>query len=301
MGLRSKKTWQDKLRSFFGSHKLDEQNIEKLEDLLIEADIGPGLAMEFSAELRRRAEKGKLSDEGEILQLLADILLEFLQGKTGSYASFAPDFNELQVFMLLGVNGVGKTTSLAKLAQLYSADLAGQMTIGAGDTFRAAAIEQLKVHAERLGCRIVAQQHGSDSAAVIYDAVSSAIAKENKLVLLDTAGRMHTKKTLLAELAKINKVLDKLVKDDQRSNFLVLDATTGSNAMQQAQAFSELVPIKGVILTKLDSQSGGGVIFSLYEKLNLPVLFVGSGEKYDDLAYFDPEKYVYELLNINKA
>ena len=172
------------------------------------------------------------------------------------------------------------------------------ITIGAGDTFRAAAIEQLQLHGKRLGVRVVAQQQGSDSAAVVYDAVSSAAARGHKLVLLDTAGRMHTKKLLLDELAKINRVLERLVGAEQRHNLLVLDATTGKNALAQAKNFCDLIKVGGALMSKMDAQCGGGVVFSLGATLGLPVWYEGQGEQYEQISVFDPHTYVCRLLGL---
>ncbi len=301
MGLLNRRSWQQRLREFFQKPQFSTKSLDELEDLLLEADIDPTLAINFSEELRQQAIKQKLQSEEDLLLQLAQQLEAVLLGNDGRLEKRIHSADSLQVLMLLGINGVGKTTSLAKLIHYFNEKLGislDKITVGAGDTFRAAAIEQLKVHGQRLGVRVVAQKQGSDSAAVIYDAVSSALAREHQLVLLDTAGRMHTKKILLQELEKINRVLDRLIAAEQRHNLLVLDATTGKNAMVQAVAFSEVLPLSGAVVTKLDSNCGGGVVFSLSEKLKLPVLYAGQGEKYDQLAAFEAGSYVRRLLGL---
>ena len=301
MGLLNQRSWQQRLREFFQKPQFSTKSLDELEDLLLEADIDPTLAINFSEELRQQAIKQKLQSEEDLLLQLAQQLEAVLLGNDGRLEKRIHSADSLQVLMLLGINGVGKTTSLAKLIHYFNEKLGislDKITVGAGDTFRAAAIEQLKVHGQRLGVRVVAQKQGSDSAAVIYDAVSSALAREHQLVLLDTAGRMHTKKILLQELEKINRVLDRLIAAEQRHNLLVLDATTGKNAMVQAVAFSEVLPLIGTVVTKLDSNCGGGVVFSLSEKLKLPVLYLGQGEKYDQLAVFEAGRYVRRLLGL---
>ena len=299
MGLVNKRSWQQRLREFLRKPRFSEQNLDELEDLLLEADMAPSLALGFTEDLRRTAVQQKLGSEEQLLCELAVQLERSLLGGGLEFEQKLRESSDLQVIMLLGVNGVGKTTSLAKLAHRISSTIApDQMTIGAGDTFRAAAIEQLQLHGRRLGVRVVAQQQGSDSAAVIYDAVSSAAARGHRLVLLDTAGRMHTRKLLLEELAKINRVLERLIGNEQRHNVLVLDATTGKNAQVQAETFCELIDVHGALMSKMDAQCGGGVVFSLGGKLQLPVWYEGRGEKYEQLAIFDPNSYVCRLLGL---
>lgn len=290
-------SWQQKLRQLFQKKRMEEIDFEQVEDLLLEADIGAAQTMDFSRKLRELAFKQKISDAEELPYLLGEILLEALPDQ-----SLELDFDRLQVILLLGVNGVGKTTTLAKLAYDFRSRLGiEKITIGAGDTFRAAAADQLRIHAERLGLRLVAQKPGSDSAAVIYDTVSSAHSRGQQLALLDTAGRMHTRELLLAELRKIERVLDRLTEKEQRHYLLVVDATTGRNALDQAKAFADAVPLKGVILSKWDTGFGGGVIFSLYRQLGLNVLYIGSGEQYTDLSIFRKVPFVAKLLGISET
>lgn len=300
MGLLHRQSWQQRLREFLRRPRFSQQSLDDLEDLLLEADMAPSLALAYSEDLRRTAVQQKLASEGQLLRELSVQLETNLLAGGLDFEQKLRESKNLQVIMILGVNGVGKTTSLAKLAHRLSRRCAiapEEITIGAGDTFRAAAIEQLQLHGKRLGVRVVAQQQGSDSAAVIYDAVSSAAARGHKLVLLDTAGRMHTKKLLLEELAKMNRVLDRLTSAEQRHNLLVLDATTGKNAQVQAETFCELINVHGVLMSKMDAQCGGGVVFSL-SALRLPVWYEGQGEQYEQLAVFDPHAYVCRLLGL---
>ncbi len=304
MALLNKQSWQRRLREFFQKPRFTEQSLDDLEDLLLEADIAPELAIRFGEVLRKAAVMQKLQSEEELLRLLAGQLEDQVLGNDGVLERRLRENEDLQIVMLLGVNGVGKTTSLAKLVPYFEQHCGvprSEITIGAGDTFRAAAIEQLKVHGERLGVRVVAQEQGSDSAAVIYDALSSALARKHRLLLLDTAGRMHTKKLLLDELAKIDRVLGRLARQQQRANLLVIDATTGKNALSQAGVFSEALPLQGVVVTKLDSRCGGGIVFSLKDQLGLPVLYEGQGEQYSQLAAFRPELYVQRLLGLQST
>ena len=304
MGLLNQRSWQQRLREFFQKPQFSTKSLDELEDLLLEADIDPTLAINFSEKLRQHAIKQKLQSEEDLLLQLAQQLEAVLLGNDGRLEKRIHSADSMQVLMLLGINGVGKTTSLAKLIHYFNEKLdiaLDKITVGAGDTFRAAAIEQLRVHGQRLGVRVVAQKQGSDTAAVIYDTVSSALVRKQQLVLLDTAGRMHTKKILLQELEKINRVLDRLIAAEQRHNLLVLDATTGKNAMVQAEVFSDILPLSGVVMTKLDSKCGGGVVFSLSEKLKLPVLYAGEGERYDELVAFQAGRYVRRLLGMSEC
>jgi len=210
-------------------------------------------------------------------------------GKTGLIPG------RLAIILLLGVNGVGKTTTAAKLADRYRTLEKRRPILAAGDTFRAAAIDQLKIHGERLGVRVVAHQHGGDPAAVIYDAVEAAAAGGGDLIIADTAGRMHTKSALVEELKKIDRVVESKAGDCDYIKYLVLDATTGRNAHAQAEIFKEAVSPDGVILTKYDSSARGGIVFSLAEDFGLPVVFLCTGEKYGDIAPFDPRRYAEEF------
>ncbi|MCR5761574.1 MAG: signal recognition particle-docking protein FtsY [Sphaerochaetaceae bacterium] len=272
-----------KLKNLFGLNKtLDESFFEDLEDTLIEGDFGAKNAMEISDLVR----ENKPKTEDELTELVKTTISEKI-----SSADLTPIKGELNVYLVLGVNGVGKTTSIGKMAKYYSKK-GYSVIMAAADTFRAAAIEQLEMHAERTGTRIVHQETGSDPGAVVYDAITSALAKGDELILCDTAGRMHNKENLMKELQKINKIIGARVKPENVRKILVLDATTGQNAVSQARLFNEAVKLDAVILTKYDSQSKAGAL----TQIGIPVAFVGTGEHYEDFEVFDKEEYIKALI-----
>ncbi len=272
-----------KLASLFGLRKnLDETFFEELEDTLIEGDFGGRNAMEISDLVR----ENKPKTEDELTQLVKDSISEKIQSTV-----LEPKKGELNVYLVLGVNGVGKTTSIGKMAKYYTKK-GYKVIMAAADTFRAAAIEQLDMHAQRTGTRIIHQESGSDPGAVVYDAISSALAKGDELILCDTAGRMHNKENLMKELQKINKIILGRVKPENVKKILVLDATTGQNAVSQAMLFNQAVNLDAVILTKYDSKSKAGAL----TQIGIPVAFVGTGEHYDDFKEFDKEEYINSLI-----
>ena len=285
----------ERLKNFFGIKKaISDELFEELTDLLIEGDFGAEGAYKLADKLRSVCKKEKISDTEEAYRALARLLEESL------IPTRAPDVASatgVTVLLLLGVNGVGKTTSVAKLAARYRA-LGKRPILAAADTFRAAAIEQLKIHGERLGIRVVAHKHGGDPAAVVYDALEAAQAGGGDLIIADTAGRMHTKSALVEELKKIDRIVENKAKGAQYIKYLVLDATTGRNAMVQAETFRDAVALDGVILTKLDSSAKCGVVFSLAGELGLPVVFVCNGEKYEDISDFDPHNYATTFVGL---
>jgi fused signal recognition particle receptor len=255
--------------------------------------------------LRDCCKKEKIASPGELRAKLAELLEETLNlaapgpPAPGDGRPAGPEGGgTVSVILLLGVNGVGKTTSAAKLASLYRDAYGFRPILAAADTFRAAAIDQLKIHGERLGIRVVAHRHGGDPAAVVYDAIDAARAGGGDLVIADTAGRMHTKAALVEELRKIDRVVETGVPGGRYIKYLVLDATTGRNALAQAEIFREAVSPDGVILTKYDSTARGGVVFSLASELRLPVIFLCTGEKYGDLRVFDPHAYAGEFAGL---
>jgi fused signal recognition particle receptor len=306
----------ERLKNFFGFRKsVSEELFEDLTDLLVEGDFGAAEAMKTADKLRARCKKEGIGDPGEARLALAKLLEETLLGGGGALAGGTepgragqgradpPGTSPLTVILLLGVNGVGKTTTAAKLAR-YFRDLYGRKPIlAAADTFRAAAIDQLKIHGDRLGVRVVAHQHGGDSAAVVYDAIEAAQAGGGDLILADTAGRMHTKAALVEELKKIDRVVETKTlggKDrGQYLKYLVLDATTGRNALAQAETFHQAVSLDGVILAKYDSGAKGGVVFSLMDELRLPVIYLCEGEKYENIRPFDPSGFVREFTGLD--
>jgi len=264
---------------------------EDLEDLLIEADLGGTVTAEVVEQIRDVVKEKKLKTEEDILSEFRNILGEFLLPTPLTVVE-----DKLNLFMILGVNGVGKTTTIAKLAWYFQQQGVKGIVMSAGDTFRAAAIDQLKIQGERTQCRVVSQDHGADPGAVIYDTIVSAQSKGDALILADTAGRMHTKKHLVKELEKVNKVITGKLTDGIYKKILVIDATTGQNGLHQAEVFHEAVGIDGVILTKFDSTARGGLLIAISRKLKLPVFFLGKGEGLADLEAFDAQSYLDELL-----
>ena len=282
-----------KIKSLFGGRKLDDAFFDELEDTLIEGDLGARLTDEIVTELREKARKEKITDASALQARMKEILSQYVR----SY-DVPPVKGELTVYMILGVNGVGKTTTIAKMAKYYTGK-GYRVLFAAGDTFRAAAVDQLDIHAERLGMRIVKQQMGSDPGAVIFDAITSASAHGDELILADTAGRMHNKENLMKELQKMDKVIKaKGVKEENYRKFLVIDATTGQNGVSQALLFNQAVKLDGVILTKYDSAAKGGALVQIGRTLSLPVAFVCTGEKYDDIKPFDKEEFLSSLMGL---
>lgn len=284
-----------KLKSLFTGRKIDEAFFDDLEDVLIEGDLGARLTDEIIETLHKAAKEEKAKSEGDLQRLMKGILSPYVKEMRP-----LPPKGELSVYLILGVNGVGKTTSIAKLAQYYT-DRGNKVLLAAADTFRAAAVDQLDIHASRLGIRIVKQRTGSDPGAVIYDAITSAEAQKENLILADTAGRMHNKENLLKELQKMDKVIrGRGIKEENYKRFLVIDATTGQNGISQALLFNEAVKLDGLILTKYDSASKGGALVQIGQKLNLPIAFVGTGESYKDIHPFDKEEYLNALVGVQK-
>ena len=292
MGLFSK--FSSKIKQLFSTRKIDEEFFEELEDTLIEGDLGARLTDEISETLRKEAKAKGITEASELQNLMKNLLSEYVH-------SYDVSLKEgLNVFMILGVNGVGKTTSIAKMAKGYTKK-GNKVLLAAADTFRAAAVDQLDIHADRLGMRIVKQKMGSDPGAVVYDAVTSAIAQGDDLVLADTAGRMHNKENLMRELQKMDKIVKgRGVKEENYKKFIVIDATTGQNGLSQAMLFNQAVKLDGVILTKYDSAAKGGALVQIGKNLGLPIAFVGTGEGYDDIHPFDKEEYLNALIGLDK-
>lgn len=287
------KKFGEKIKSLFTGRKIDEAFFDELEDTLIEGDLGARLTDEIVTELREIAKKEKIT-EASVLQKR---MKEILSGYINAYSE-KPQKGHLNVYMILGVNGVGKTTSIAKMAKRYTSE-GYKVLLAAGDTFRAAAVDQLDIHAERLGMRIVKQQMGSDPGAVIYDAISSAEAHGDDLILADTAGRMHNKENLMKELQKMDKVIRaRGVDENCYKKFLVIDATTGQNGVSQTLLFNQAVKLDGIILTKYDSAAKGGALIQIGRTLGLPILFVCVGEHYEDIKPFDKEEFLNSLMGL---
>ena len=290
MGLFSK--FSAKIKQLFASRKIDEAFFEELEDTLIEGDLGAKLTDEITEILRKEAKERKLTEASDLQNLMKEILSQYVN-------PFDVELKDgLNVFMILGVNGVGKTTSIAKMSKWYT-KRGKKVLLAAADTFRAAAVDQLDIHAGRLGMRIVKQKMGSDPGAVVFDAVTSALAQGDDLVLADTAGRMHNKENLMRELQKMDKIVKtRGVKEENYKKFLVIDATTGQNGLSQAMLFNQAVKLDGVILTKYDSAAKGGALVQIGKTLGLPIVFVGTGEGYDDIHPFDKEEYLNALIGL---
>jgi len=279
----------DTILASFG--KIDEELFDELEEILITSDFGVQTTEEILKKLRESVKENKLTEASQIRIELQKIIAEFLDlGEKGL------DLKDVPVLItVIGVNGVGKTTSIGKIANLYK-NSGKKVLLAAGDTFRAAAIDQLDIWAKRCGVDMIRQNEGADPAAVLFDACRAAKARNVDVLICDTAGRLHNKKNLMNELAKMARVVEKEFPDAKHETFLVLDSTTGQNAVNQARAFSEVANISGIILTKLDGSSKGGIIVSICNELKIPVRLVGVGEGIEDLQPFVPEDYVKALF-----
>ena len=294
-------TFAGRIKNFFSKASgLSDEFFEDLTDLLVEGDFGASEAYMAADALRDCCKKEKITSPDDARIRLAGLLEEKLLSEMPAKMPMAEiSGSECIVMLLLGVNGVGKTTSAAKLAALFRDLHKRRPILAAADTFRAAAIDQLKIHGERLGVRVVAHKQGGDPAAVVYDAIEAAQAGGGDIIIADTAGRMHTKTALVQELKKIDRVVESRAAGAGYIKYLVLDATTGRNALAQAEIFMEAVSPQGIILTKYDSTAKGGVIFSLASALRLPVLYLCTGEKYGDIQQFDPRLFVREFLGLD--
>lgn len=288
-----KESFKDKIKRLFKGNQLSSDFFDELADNLIEGDVGVKTAFELSEKLEEICRKERISDEAKVKLELKKMLLEYVKE-----TELAPDYNGTNIWMVLGVNGVGKTTTVAKLANYYKKHGVENIVMASADTFRAAAIEQLNLHGERLGIRVVSHQHGSDPAAVVFDAAEASAAKGNGLVLADTAGRLHNKENLVKELQKIDKICSQKATSGCYKKILVIDATTGQNALRQAEVFNEAVKLDAVILTKYDSTAKGGVAIGIGKELGIPVAFVCNGEKYEDISRFSAEKYIDDFLGL---
>ncbi len=270
------------LRSF---KKIDDELFEELEELLVMGDVGIHTAEKICDELKERVKKEGIEDPREIHRLLSDVVSEMLRGGQELDISTKPS-----IILVIGVNGVGKTTTIGKLAASFTKQ-GKKVILSAADTFRAAAIDQLEIWAQRSGADIIKQNEGSDPAAVVFDSISAAKARGSDIIIVDTAGRLHNKKNLMAELEKINRIIDRELPDSAKEVLLVLDATTGQNAVNQTKEFKTAAGITGIVLTKLDGTAKGGVVLAIKEELDVPVKYIGVGEQIDDLQPFDPEEF----------
>lgn len=271
--------------------KIDEELFEELEELLVMGDVGVSTAQQVCEALRKKVKDRGVKDPDAIFDLLRETVAEMLSGGEELHVGTKPS-----VILVIGVNGVGKTTTIGKMAA-YLKEQGKSVLLGAADTFRAAAIEQLQVWADRAGCDLIKQNEGSDPAAVVFDTISAAKARGADVAICDTAGRLHTKKNLMDELAKINRVIDRELPDADKEVLLVLDATTGQNGVNQAREFKNAANITGIVLTKLDGTAKGGVVLAVRQALDIPVKFIGVGEGLDDLQPFDAEEFARALFD----
>ncbi|MBM7867050.1 signal recognition particle-docking protein FtsY [Heliomicrobium gestii] len=289
---RTRQNLVDKVEALVtGRPKIDEELFEELEEALISADVGAETSLDLVERLRRTVKEQKISDPSRIKDLLQEEVARIL----GDQAQTVALDHQPTVVLIVGVNGVGKTTTIAKLAHRWKQE-GRKVLLAAGDTFRAAAIDQLEIWGQRVGVEVIRHQEGADPSAVAFDAVQAAKSRGVDLLIIDTAGRLHNKSHLMNELSKINRVLDRALPGAPHETLLVLDATTGQNAVSQARLFSEAVGLTGLVLTKLDGTAKGGVILAIAAEMQAPVKFIGIGEKMDDLRDFDPPEFARALF-----
>lgn len=303
MGLKDrlaapKKGFFGKLKEVFLGKAIDDDLYEELEELLIQSDIGMKMTMQLVEELEKQVSKKKLKTSEAVYDQLKELLKEKLISNNSSDESSGVKIKdgELNIILVVGVNGVGKTTSIGKIANQLK-NQGKKVIIGAGDTFRAAAIEQIEEWGKRTGIEVVKQAQGSDPAAVIFDAVSTAKNRNFDVVILDTAGRLHNKKDLMKELEKINKIIRQQSGQEKIETLLVIDSTTGQNGLEQARVFNEIVELTGIILTKFDGTAKGGIIFPISEELQKPIKFIGVGEGIEDLKEFNVKEFVEAMFD----
>lgn len=270
---------------------IDDELYEELEEILITADIGVETSIHVIEKLKKKVKEDKIKDPAEIIPCLREVIIDIL----GEDENSSKPIQLPKVILIIGVNGVGKTTSIGKIASKLKAEKY-KVLVAAADTFRAAAIDQLEVWVNRAGVDLVKHQEGSDPAAVVFDAVQAAKARKVDILICDTAGRLHNKKNLMDELSKINRVIKREYIEAHMETLLVLDATTGQNGVQQAKQFMEICPIDGIILTKLDGTAKGGIVISIKKQLNIPVVYIGVGEGVDDLQEFNSRDFVEALF-----
>ncbi|CUB20364.1 MULTISPECIES: signal recognition particle-docking protein FtsY [Bacillus] len=294
---KTRNSFQGKVNELISRYrKVDEDFFEELEEVLIGADVGFTTVMELIDELKKEVKLRNIQDPSEVQAVISEKLVDIYNSGEEQISALNIEAGRLNIILFVGVNGVGKTTTIGKLANRLKNE-GKSVILAAGDTFRAGAIEQLEVWGERSGVPVVKQTAGSDPAAVIYDAVQSAKAKNADVLICDTAGRLQNKVNLMKELEKVKRVIEREVPDAPHEVLLALDATTGQNAMAQAKEFSKATNVTGIALTKLDGTAKGGIVLAIRNELNIPVKLVGLGEKVDDLQEFDAESYVYGLFS----
>lgn len=293
---KSRQNFQEQLNTLIARYrKVDEDFFEALEEMLITADVGFNTVMELVDELRDEARKRNIQETEDLREVIVEKIVEIYHQNDDKSEAMDLQDGRLNVILMVGVNGVGKTTTIGKLAHRYQAE-GKKVMLAAGDTFRAGAIEQLKVWGERVGVEVVSQGEGSDPAAVMYDAINAAKNKGVDILICDTAGRLQNKSNLMNELEKVKRVIGRSIPEAPHEVLLCLDATTGQNALSQAKSFKEVTNVTGIVLTKLDGTAKGGIVLAIRNELHIPVKYVGLGEKLDDLQPFNPESYVYGLF-----
>lgn len=293
---KTRENLREKLESVVHSFtKIDENLFEEIEEILILSDIGVETSVELTDSLRKRIKAEGVTNPEAIFDMLKEEIKNRLSKQGNTFLKCHEPGTGLDIILIVGVNGTGKTTSVGKIAALLR-DEGKKVIIAAADTFRAAAIEQLEMWAERADAGIIKHKHGADPGAVVFDAIRAAKSRGADVLIIDTAGRLHTKKNLMEELKKIHRVIEREAADSRKETLIVLDATSGNNALVQAKAFKEATGIDGIVLTKMDGTAKGGIIISVMSELDVPVKFIGIGEKLDDLRHFDPEEFTEALL-----
>ena len=290
---KTKESFDSKINNVFSNfRKVDEELLEELEEILIMSDVGTETSLKIIENLREKVKKENIKDEEEVKRALKEIIKEILDKEDSKLKLETTP----SIILVVGVNGVGKTTSIGKIANRIKKD-GKKVIVAAADTFRAAAVEQLEIWANRVGCEIVKKEEGADPASVVYDAITKAKEEKADVLICDTAGRLHNKKYLMDELEKIKKVIDRELPNASKEILLVLDATTGQNAIMQVKAFKETVDITGLVLTKLDGTAKGGVVIGIVQENNLPIKFIGVGEQIDDMEVFNSTDFVDAFFN----
>ena len=285
-------------RAIVGKSKVDDEILDQLEEILISSDVGIDTTIKIIQRIEDRVAKEKYLNTKELNNILREEIKSLIHNK--KVLDFSEEYKNKDVkpyvIMVIGVNGVGKTTTIGKLAYMFK-QAGKKVLLGAADTFRAAAIEQLEIWAKRAGVDLIKQQQGADPAAVAYDTVNSAIHRGYDIVIIDTAGRLHNKKNLMQELAKIKRVIQKLIPEAPHEILLILDASTGQNAFQQAKEFTKVSDVDAIVLTKLDGTAKGGVVIGISDQFKIPIKFIGTGEKIDDIQIFNPDAFIDSLFN----
>lgn len=293
---KTRQSFSDKMNDLVARYrKVDEDFFEELEEVLIQADVGFDTVLELVDELKMEVKRRNIQESSQVKEIIVGKLVDIYESDDEQITSLNIQDNGLTVILFVGVNGVGKTTTIGKLAYKFKQE-GKKVLLAAGDTFRAGAIEQLEVWGKRVGVDVIKQNEGSDPAAVMYDAIQAARSRKADILLCDTAGRLQNKVNLMKELEKVKRVIEREIPGAPHEVLLVLDATTGQNAMIQAKQFKEATDVTGIVLTKLDGTAKGGIVIAIRKELNIPVKFVGLGEKMDDLQPFDLEQYVYGLF-----